>query len=66
MGLKGQSTFIETKEEKIKFVSISKAKADMADMRTLVIVGSSQTRIIHQNNREWMYTPRHYPGKDSQ
>ena len=47
-------------------VSISKAKADMADMRTLVIVGSSQTRIIHQNNREWIYTPRHYPGKDSQ
>jgi precorrin-3B C17-methyltransferase len=57
---------VSTEEETIKYVSISKAKADMADMRTLVIVGSSQTRIIHQNNREWMYTPRHYPGKDSQ
>ena len=51
---------VSTKEEKIMTVPISKARPDMADMRTIVIVGSSQTRIIQQNGREWIYTPRSY------
>ena len=51
---------VSTKEEKIMTVPISEARSDMADMRTIVIVGSSQTRIIQQNGREWIYTPRSY------
>ena len=33
-----------------------------ADMRTIILVGSSQTRIIKQGEKkQWVYTPRHYP-----
>jgi len=35
-----------------------------ADMRTLIIVGSSQTRTVprgENGNSVWVYTPRHYP-----
>ncbi len=35
------------------------------DMRTLVIVGSSQSRVIQHNEREWVYTSRAYPRKTS-
>jgi cobalt-precorrin 5A hydrolase/precorrin-3B C17-methyltransferase len=32
-----------------------------ADMRTIILVGSSQTRIIQRDDgRNWVYTPRHY------
>src|SRR5215475_11872586 len=32
-----------------------------ADMRTIILVGSSQTRIIQRSDgRTWVYTPRHY------
>ncbi|GAB4300115.1 MAG: precorrin-3B C(17)-methyltransferase [Oscillatoriaceae cyanobacterium] len=32
-----------------------------ADMRTVILVGSSKTRIVQQGqNKEWVYTPRHY------
>jgi precorrin-3B C17-methyltransferase len=57
---------VTTKEESVQIVPICNANAEMADMRTLVIVGSSQTRIIKQNKREWIYTPRSYPDTDIQ
>ena len=57
---------VTTKEETVQIVPICKAKADMADMRTVVFVGSSQTRIIKQNKRDWVYTPRSYPDTDIQ
>jgi precorrin-3B C17-methyltransferase len=57
---------VTTKEETVQIVPICNANAEMADMRTLVIVGSSQTRIIKQNKREWIYTPRSYPDTDIQ
>jgi cobalt-precorrin 5A hydrolase/precorrin-3B C17-methyltransferase len=32
-----------------------------ADMRTIIIVGSSQTRLVQRGDgRSWVYTPRHY------
>ena len=32
-----------------------------ADMRTIILVGSSQTRLIQRDDgRNWVYTPRHY------
>ncbi|PSB25897.1 precorrin-3B C(17)-methyltransferase [Stenomitos frigidus] len=34
-----------------------------ADMRTVILIGSSQTRIIERSNGSvWVYTPRHYEG----
>jgi cobalt-precorrin 5A hydrolase/precorrin-3B C17-methyltransferase len=32
-----------------------------ADMRTIILVGSSKTRLIGQGKtKQWVYTPRHY------
>ena len=55
---------VSTSEETLQIVPIRKAEVDMADMRTVVIVGSSQTRIVKQNERAWIYTPRSYPDTD--
>jgi precorrin-3B C17-methyltransferase len=44
--------------ETIKIVPLSQTTADMADMRTMVLVGSSQTRIIEREIGTIVYTPR--------
>lgn len=32
-----------------------------ADMRTIILIGSSKTRLIGQGKtKQWVYTPRHY------
>ena len=49
-----------TKQEQIKVVPLSAATADMADMHTVVLVGSSQTRLVSHKNRTFVYTPRAY------
>lgn len=45
-------------EEELRIVRLSEARADMADMRTMVIVGSSRTRMIERAGRPLLYTPR--------
>lgn len=45
-------------DETIKIVPLSQTTADMADMRTMVLVGSSQTRIIERSIGPIVYTPR--------
>jgi precorrin-2 C20-methyltransferase/precorrin-3B C17-methyltransferase len=36
---------------------------EQIDMRCLLIIGSSQTRVRHRpDGRPVVYTPRHYPG----
>ena len=57
---------VSTDEEVIKIVPLSQTTPDMADMRTVVIVGSSQTRILDQAHKQWVYTPRSYPFSESQ
>ena len=57
---------VSTADERIHVVPLSQTTADMADMKTVVIVGSSQTRIVTQGDKEWVYTPRSYPFSDSQ
>lgn len=49
---------ISTPEEHIAVVPLTEARPEMADMRTMVIVGSSQTRIIERNGAPLIYTPR--------
>lgn len=49
---------ISTPEEQISVVPLTEARPEMADMRTMVIVGSSQTRIIERNGAPLVYTPR--------
>ena len=45
---------ISAPDEKIVTVALNDARPEMADMRTLVIVGNSQTRRVGR----WVYTPR--------
>lgn len=49
---------VSTPEEDIRVVPLTKATPEMADMRTMVIVGSSQTRIITRQGPPIVYTPR--------
>ena len=49
---------VSTLEEVIRVVPLSEATAEMADMRTMVIVGSSTTRLIARDGVPFVYTPR--------
>lgn len=53
---------VTTPEENISYVPLSQATPEMADMRTMVIVGSSQTRVIERPDLDpIIYTPRSLP-----
>jgi len=45
------------KNEDLKVVKLSKASHEMADMNTLVIIGSSLSKVI-KKNKIYLYTPR--------
>lgn len=47
---------VATPDEQLHTCTLRDAQPDMADMRTVVLVGNSQTRRIGP----WVYTPRHY------
>ena len=50
---------VSTKDEILSIVGLSNTTPEMADMRTMVIVGSSHTRLIKRTGRApWVYTPR--------
>jgi len=53
---------VSTKNEALNIVGLSQTTPEMADMRTMVIVGSSQTRLIKRTGQTpWVYTPRSVP-----
>ena len=50
---------VSTPEESLRVVPLCDATPDMADMRTVVLVGSSRTRLIRRGDRPpFVYTPR--------
>ncbi len=49
---------VSTPEEAIRVTTLEQATPDMAGMRTLVIVGSQQTRLIERSGVPLVYTPR--------
>ncbi|PRY64043.1 precorrin-3 methyltransferase [Vreelandella songnenensis] len=49
---------VSTPNESIRVTTLGEATPDMADMRTLVIVGSRQTRLIERSGAPLVYTPR--------
>lgn len=49
---------VSTAQETLRIVPLPDATGDMADMRTMVIVGSSRTRIIPRAGGPILYTPR--------
>jgi precorrin-3B C17-methyltransferase len=52
---------VSTPEESITVVPLAEAAAEMADMRTVVLIGSSLTRLIARAGRPFVYTPRSAP-----
>ena len=52
---------VSTAEEDIRVVPLTECLPEMADMRTMVIVGSSQTRVIARQGAPFVYTPRFAP-----
>lgn len=52
---------VSTPEEALHVVPLTDARCDMADMRTVVIVGSSATRLIERAGGPFVYTPRSVP-----
>ena len=49
---------VSTPEQNLRVVALSEARPEMADMRTVVIIGSSRTRLIQRETTPWVYTPR--------
>ena len=47
-------------DETVNFTTLGELRTAAIDMRTLVIVGSSNTRRLTQAGRQWLYTPRGY------
>jgi cobalt-precorrin 5A hydrolase/precorrin-3B C17-methyltransferase len=53
LGRTGQFTEIKT---------LDRLQCEDADMRTIILIGSSKTRVIsRQDSNLWVYTPRRYP-----
>jgi precorrin-3B C17-methyltransferase len=49
-------------DEVIRVVPLDQARPEMADMRTVVLLGSSRTRLIDTAHGPRVYTPRSVPG----
>jgi precorrin-3B C17-methyltransferase len=49
---------VSTPQETLRVVPLTDARPEMADMRTMVIVGSSLSRVIDAGGRQIVYTPR--------
>ena len=49
---------VSTPEESVRVTTLGEATPNMADMRTLVIVGSQQTQLIERDGAPLVYTPR--------
>ena len=49
---------VSTPEEQLRVVPLTECTPEMADMRTMVLVGSSTTRIIERDGAPIVYTPR--------
>ncbi|MBK5926698.1 SAM-dependent methyltransferase, partial [Rhodobaculum claviforme] len=52
---------VTTPDEDIRVVPLTEARPEMADMRTVVLVGSSLTRVIARAGVPFVYTPRSAP-----
>ena len=49
---------VSTLEETLRVVPLPECRPEMADMRTVVLVGSSQTRVIARAGAPYVFTPR--------
>lgn len=49
--------------ESMEVITLGELTSDHADMLTMVLVGSSQSRVIDRGVNQWVYTPRGYEKK---
>ena len=50
---------VSTPDEQLRVLPLGQVQAEWVDMRTLVIVGSSLTRLVARDaGTPWLYTPR--------
>ncbi len=52
---------VSREDEAIRISTLAEATPEMADMQTVVIVGSSRTRVIERDGAPIVYTPRFTP-----
>ena len=52
---------VSTPEERIRVGELRDATPEMADMRTVVLIGSSATRLIARDGAPYVFTPRSVP-----
>ncbi len=55
---------VSRSDEAIRVSTLAEATPDMADMQTVVLVGSSRTRLIERDGTPIVYTPRFTPDED--
>ena len=46
--------------ERVTVTTLADLDPEQVDMRTLVIIGASTTRIVRRGDRDVVFTPRHY------
>ncbi len=46
------------KDENVKLITLAGLASELADMQTVIIVGSSNTKILELDDRLQVYTPR--------
>jgi cobalt-precorrin 5A hydrolase/precorrin-3B C17-methyltransferase len=49
--------------ERIEVIRLDELEPERADMLTMVLVGNSQSRVVHRGVNRWVYTPRGYEKK---
>ena len=60
------ATNLGRRGEQVRIVSLGELQVDDVDMLTVVIVGSSDSRVVKTGDgKSWVYTPRGYSGKDT-
>ncbi|BAZ85686.1 precorrin-3B C(17)-methyltransferase [Dolichospermum compactum] len=52
------------KGEEVKVTTLKELEPALADMRTVIIIGSSHTRQIQQDHNIWVYTSRRYNSQE--
>jgi precorrin-2 C20-methyltransferase/precorrin-3B C17-methyltransferase len=55
---------VGTDEQQVTVTTLGDLDPDQVDMRCLLIIGSSQTRVVRIEGRARVITPRRYPSAD--
>ncbi len=52
------------KGEEVQVITLEELEPALADMRTVIIIGSSHTRQIQHDHNDWVYTSRRYNSEE--